>query len=83
MVSNGSYMRIKQMQFGYTLANEITSKFGVNNLRAYISLDDYFTMTKYKGLDPEAGSDNNTTQGVDRGLYPIGAKLLFGLSASF
>jgi TonB-linked SusC/RagA family outer membrane protein len=83
MVSSGSYMRIKQLQFGYTLAKEITSKFGVNNLRAYISLDDYFTMTKYKGLDPEAGSDDNTTQGVDRGLYPIGAKLLFGLSASF
>jgi len=83
MVSNGSYMRIKQLQFGYTIPGDVTSKFGVNNLRAYISLDDYFTITKYKGLDPEAGSDNNTTQGVDRGLYPISAKLLFGLSASF
>jgi len=83
MVSDGSYMRIKQMQFGYTLPKDFTSKFGVDNLRAYISLDDYFTFTSYKGLDPEAGSDDNTTQGVDRGLYPIGAKLLFGLSASF
>ncbi len=83
MVSNGSYMRIKQVQLGYTLANEITSKFGVNSLRAYISLDDYFTITKYKGLDPEAGSNNNQSQGVDRGLYPIASKLLFGLSASF
>jgi TonB-linked SusC/RagA family outer membrane protein len=83
MVSNGSYMRIKQIQLGYTLANELTSKFGVNSLRAYISLDDYFTITKYKGLDPEAGSTNNQSQGVDRGLYPIAAKLMFGLSASF
>lgn len=83
MVSKGSYMRIKQLQLGYTLANSITSKFGVNSLRAYISLDDYFTITKYKGLDPEAGSNNNQSQGVDRGLYPIAAKFLFGLSASF
>ncbi len=83
MVSNGSYMRIKQIQLGYTLANSITSKFGVSSLRAYISLDDYFTITKYKGMDPEAGSNNNQSQGVDRGLYPIAAKMLFGLSASF
>ena len=83
MVSNGSYMRIKQLQLGYTLANSVSSKFGVNSLRAYISLDDYFTITKYKGLDPEAGSNNNQSQGVDRGLYPIAAKFLFGLSASF
>jgi TonB-linked SusC/RagA family outer membrane protein len=83
MVSSGSYMRIKQVQLGYTLANSITSKFGVGSLRAYISLDDYFTFTKYKGLDPEAGSNNNLSQGVDRGLYPISAKFLFGLSASF
>jgi TonB-linked SusC/RagA family outer membrane protein len=83
MISNGSYMRIKQIQLGYTLANSITSKFGVSSLRAYISLDDYFTITKYKGLDPEAGSNNNMSQGVDRGLYPIAAKMLFGLSASF
>lgn len=83
MVSNGSYMRIKQIQLGYTIANSITSKIGVGSLRAYVSLDDYFTFTKYKGLDPEAGSNNNQSQGVDRGLYPIAAKLLFGLSASF
>ena len=83
MVSNGSYMRIKQIQLGYTIANTITSKFGISSLRAYISLDDYFTITKYKGMDPEAGSNNNQSQGVDRGLYPIAAKMLFGLSASF
>lgn len=83
MVSNGSYLRIKQIQLGYTLANSITSKFGVNSLRAYISLDDYFTITGYKGLDPEAGSTNDQRQGVDKGLYPISAKVLFGISANF
>ncbi len=83
MVSKGSYMRIKQVQFGYTIPNAITSKFGVSSLRAYISLDDYFTITKYKGLDPEAGSGTDNRLGVDKGVYPIAAKFLFGLSASF
>jgi len=49
-------------------------------LRVFVSLDDYFTITKYKGLDPEAGSSNNARQGIDRGLYPAAGKLMFGLS---
>jgi len=83
MVSSGSYLRIKQIQLGYTLPNTLTNKFGVSSLRAYISLDDYFTITKYKGLDPEAGSNDNQRQGVDKGLYPIAGKFLFGLSVNF
>jgi len=83
MISNGSYLRIKQIQLGYTLANSLTSKIGIGSLRAYISLDDYFTISSYKGLDPEAGSNDNLRQGVDKGLYPISAKIMFGLSASF
>ncbi|MBK6965227.1 MAG: TonB-dependent receptor [Bacteroidales bacterium] len=83
MISNGSYLRIKQIQLGYTLANSLTSKIGIGSLRAYISLDDYFTISSYKGLDPEAGSTDNARQGVDKGLYPISAKIMFGLSASF
>lgn len=83
MISNGSYLRIKQLQLGYTMENSITSKLGVSSLRAYLSLDDYFTITKYKGLDPEAGSGSDNRLGVDKGLYPIAAKILFGLSVSF
>ena len=80
MISDGSYVRIKQLQLGYTFAKETISKYGVNSLRAFISLDDYFTLTKYKGVDPEAGSSNNARQGIDRGLYPVAGKVMFGLS---
>lgn len=83
MISNGSYLRIKQIQLGYTLDNSLTSQIGIGSLRAYISLDDYFTISSYKGLDPEAGSNDNQRQGVDKGLYPISARIMFGLSASF
>lgn len=83
MVQDGSYMRIKQIQLGYNFNPEIAEKLKLKKLRVYISLDDYFTFTKYKGLDPEAGSFADNSIGVDRGFYPIPAKSLFGLSIEF
>jgi TonB-linked SusC/RagA family outer membrane protein len=83
MIQDGSYMRIKQIQFGYNFPQEVAEKLKLKKLRAYISLDDYFTFTKYKGLDPEAGSFTDNSIGVDRGFYPIPAKSLFGLSIEF
>jgi len=80
MISDGSYLRIKQLQLGYTLPKEQISKFGVSSLRVFVSLDDYFTFTKYKGVDPEAGSSGDARQGIDRGLYPVAGKMMFGLS---
>lgn len=83
MVSDGSYMRIKQIQLGYTLPKSTTQKAGIDRARVFVSLDDFFTFTDYEGLDPEAGSSTNTRQGVDRGIYPISGKVIFGLSVNF
>jgi hypothetical protein len=46
-------------------------------------LDDYFTFTKYKGLDPEGGNAGGNSIGIDRGVYPTPKKALFGLSFTF
>lgn len=83
MVQDGSYMRIKQIQLGYSLPKEIISQWGIGRTRVYMSLDDFFTFTNYEGLDPEAGSTNNLSQGIDRGVYPIPRKVMFGLSVNF
>ncbi len=83
MVQDGSYTRIKQLQLGYSLPSGLIQQVGMSKARIYISLDDYFTFTDYKGLDPEAGSNNNQSQGVDRGVYPIPRKMMFGLSVNF
>ena len=80
MISNGSYLRIKQLQLGYTLPKITLSRIGIQSLRIFLSLDDYFTFTKYKGLDPEAGSSYDKRQGVDRGFYPVAGKVMFGVS---
>jgi len=83
VVQDASYLRIKQIQLGYTLPKSIISKVGLERVRAYVSLDDYFTFTKYEGMDPEAGSDEDNRQGIDKGLYPTTKKVMFGLSVNF
>ena len=80
----GDYFRIKQMQLGYTLPANITRKVAISNLRFYVSLDDYFTFTKYPGLDPETASTNNTSgAGLDWGSYPTMKKVIFGVNVTF
>ena len=83
-VFKGDYFRIKQMQFGYTLPSRITKKAAISNLRFYVSLDDYFTFSKYPGLDPETASMNNSTgAGLDFGSYPTMQKILLGVNITF
>lgn len=82
MVYKGSYVRIRQIQLGYTLPKSIMEN-KIQNLRLYVSMDDFFTFTNYPGMDPAAGSGNDNGQGIDRGYYPTPRKLLFGLSCSF
>ena len=83
VVEDGSYMRIKQIQLGYTLPESLTSKLSVNSLRLYVSLDDFLTFTDYKGLDPEIGNFGFNDIGVDRGFYPTAARAIFGFSLNF
>jgi len=83
MVFNGSYFKIKQIQLGYTLPQKWTKKILMNNFRLYCSLDDFFTITKYKGFDPEACSNSTSGMGIDKGTYPTSRKVVFGLNVEF
>lgn len=82
MVFKGSYVRIRQIQLGYTFNNSLF-KDKIDRLRLYVSFDDYFTFTNYPGMDPAAGTGRDNGQGIDRGYYPTPRKVYFGLSFSF
>ncbi len=83
-VFKGDYFRIKQIQLGYTLPESITKKALMKQLRVYMSLDDFFTFTKYPGLDPETASTNSTSgSGLDWGSYPTMQKVIFGVNITF
>jgi hypothetical protein len=49
MVQDGSYLRIKQIQVGYNFSKDVVQTLKLRKLRLYLSLDDYFTFTKYRG----------------------------------
>ncbi len=83
MVFDGSYFKIKQIQLGYTLPKTLTSKIAISNARLYVSLDDFFTFTSYKGFDPEASSNSTTGMGIDKGAYPMSKKLVLGVNVDF
>jgi TonB-linked SusC/RagA family outer membrane protein len=87
MIFKGDYMKIKQLQLGYTLPKSLMNKIKVSSARVYISLENAFTFTKYPGMDPEVGSNQTTAGtnyinsiGIDRGMYPNSRTVLFGAS---
>ena len=84
-VYDASFFKIKQIQLGYSFPKKWVNKIALSNLRIYASLDDWFTFTKYPGLDPEVSHVGSSASGlgVDFGSYPISKKLVFGVNLSF
>lgn len=81
-VYDGSYMRVKNVQFGYTLPENLTKKAFVSRLRIYVAAENLLTLTKYHGYDPEI-SDGGTSLGVDYGIYPQARTFSLGLNLVF
>ena len=83
-VFSGSYFKFKQIQLGYTVPTKLTQKALISQLRLYVSLDDFFTITNYPGADPETASfDNGASRGWDNGNYPTSKKVVFGVNLAF
>jgi len=86
-VENGSYLRLKNVQIGYTFPSKWLKTTGISRLRVYVSGANLFTVTKYSGVDPEIGV--NSTQsggsefGVDEGVYFNPRTYIVGLNLTF
>ena len=82
-VEDASYLKIRNIQLAYTLPiPQITKD---SRLRLYVSLQNFFTITKYNGYDPEAnrsGTDETSAlyQGIDNGTYPTAKTVLVGFN---
>jgi TonB-linked SusC/RagA family outer membrane protein len=82
-IEDGSYMRLKNVQIGYSLPNNILSKVKAEKWRFYISGENILTFTKYTGVDPEIGATSSFDAGIDRGVYPQARTIRFGTSVTF
>ena len=83
-VEDGSYIKLKNIELGYTLPVKLSQKVQINNLRIYGAINNAFVLTKYPGADPEIGyTQGISSYGIDRGYYPQARTFLFGINVSF
>ena len=80
-IKNGSYVRLKNIQFGFTLPKEWTKTVFISNLRLYVAAENLLTFTGYKGMEPEIY--NGTQSGIDRGFYPQNRTYTVGVNVTF
>ncbi len=85
-LEDGSFLRARNVQLGYTLPQEWTKKAGISRLRIFVQAENLFTLTKYTGCDPEVTGGNSgygTEVGVDRGVYPQSRTFSVGVNLTF
>lgn len=88
-LEDGSYLRLKNLQVGYTFPKESLGTTGLEQVRIYLSGSNLLTFTKYSGMDPEMTvSDNSRNEGdiamgIDWGTYPSAMTIMLGLNINF
>lgn len=82
-VEDASYLRIQNIQLGYTLNPKVSELAKITKLRFYAGVNNLYTFTKYKGFDPGASNGNPIGGGIDYGFYPIPRTYLLGLNINF
>jgi TonB-linked SusC/RagA family outer membrane protein len=93
-LQSGSFLRCNNLTLGYTIPKLLNGKLGISNARIYASVVNAFTITKYKGYNPEvdynytSGSSNSTqppnlAPGVDYGVYPLVRSYNLGIRVAF
>lgn len=83
LVEDGSYLRLKNIQLGYSLPKSIFPANTISDLRVWIGGYNLLTFTKYSGLDPEIGNAAPLSNGVDDGYYPQAKTYMAGLQITF
>lgn len=86
-VEDGSYLRMKNITMGYTLPKKYSRFLHIESLRVYANIQNLFTITGYKGYDPEVGASTTDSKGysfgVDNGRYPSPTVYSFGVNLAF
>jgi len=76
-LQDGSYLRVKNLVFGYTIPASVTKHIGIDRLRVYFSGDNLFTFTKYPGLDPERAASGDFLTYPQNKIYSLGVNVSF------
>ena len=83
-VKNGNFLRISNLQIGYTVPKKLIRPYGVESIRAYTAISNLALFSPYKKYgDPECGQGDVMFTGLDTGRYPTPRTYMFGLNVTF
>ncbi|MBX3255575.1 MAG: TonB-dependent receptor [Chitinophagaceae bacterium] len=90
-IENGSFLRLRTVELGYTIQSALKSKAGIRSGRIYVAGENLFTITKYKGYTPDLGQNNGQngggsgtlTAGTDHGRFPLARTIIVGIQLGF
>ncbi len=82
-LEDGSFLRLKNIELGYTLPKNIINRLGISKCRIYFNAQNVWTLTDYSGIDPEVGRGDVLSLGIDRSFYPINKSFFAGVQLSF
>ena len=82
-VEDGSFVRLQNIQFGYSLGENTLDKIGFDKARIYVSASNLVTLTKYRGFDPTTSNGAPIGGGIDQGFYPTPKTFLIGFNVNF
>jgi TonB-linked SusC/RagA family outer membrane protein len=82
-VEDASFLRIQNIQLGYSIPKKVIEKVGMSKFRLYGSINNVYTFSKYRGFDATANSGDPIAGGVDSGFYPTPRIFSIGLNVNF
>ena len=83
-IENGSYIRLKNLEIGYSIPSAAMAKIGMKHARIYVNADNVLTLTKYQNIDPEVRRSDDMAKGVDNvNSVPLTMYISGGFSISF
>ena len=82
-VEDGSFIRLQNVQLGYSFSDKVLENSKISKLRFYISASNLVTLTKYRGYDPTASTGEPIGGGIDYGFYPNPKTFLLGMNLKF
>lgn len=84
VIEDGSFLRIKDVVFGYSFPKNLLKKMSIDKLRVFVSAQNLVTFTSYSGYDPEVSVRNSAlTPGLDYSAYPRTVNFNFGINVGF
>ncbi len=82
-VEPGDYVRVRNIQLGYTVRKSLLKRLKIEKLRFYANAQNPYTYFKYKGFTPEIGGSTPMTSGIDLNVYPLSATYNIGVNLTF